>query len=88
MKEFHTTNQEEMGNKVIYLRNCTLSKSYYEKNYLIEISDIQGNVTRYNHDKVLHLHRQRITNLPCWNKYGSYTKSGGTIPNYMLDGTL
>ena len=67
----------------ITLKNFILKKSYVGRNLKIVISkDSQNPIFDYNHDDILSQLGERITNLPCWDKYGYYTKSGSVLPRF------
>lgn len=61
------------GKKVV--KNFSLSKSKYGQNLTLCFTDIHGNEVEYDHDAVLDQLGERITELPCWHKYGTYTNS-------------
>jgi len=52
-----------------------LKKSFIGKNHIIEFKDSFGNIVHYDHDLVLDQLGERITNLNCWKKYGTYSNS-------------
>lgn len=75
-------NMDMLGN-TLTLRNFILKKNYIGKNLSILISKNGDTpIFKYNHDDVLNQLGERITNLPCWNKYGYYTKSGSVLPKF------
>jgi len=48
-------------------------KSLIGKNQLIEFTNKKGDKVTYNHDKVFNIMKSKLTLLPCWLKYSSYT---------------
>lgn len=67
--------------KIEIKRNFILSKGLMGKGLLIQIGEGSSKIV-YDHDLLLNDLGSRITELPCWNKYGYYTKTGGDIPNF------
>jgi len=61
--------------ELIIKNNFILSKDYYGSNYAIRFTDSFENTIDYNHDSVLDQLDTRITDLPCWEKYGKYTRT-------------
>lgn len=57
------------------VKNFILKESFYGRNYKIKFMDKHGKKFEYYHDKLLEELGGRITNLPCWKKYGYYTNS-------------
>ena len=56
-------------------KNFVLKKSYYGNNHTIRFIDSNNKTIEYNHDSLLNQLNKRITDLPCWKKYGYYTNS-------------
>lgn len=71
-------------NKTVIRKNFILSKNYYGHNYAINFYDQDNNLISYNHDSVLNELNERITKLPCWEKYGLYTNSK-RLPKFVED---
>ena len=68
-------------NEVIERKNFILSKSLQGKGKIILIKSDSSSII-YNHDDVFDSVREKINSLPCWEKYGYYTKSKG-VPNFI-----
>ena len=66
---------KNISDSVLEKKNFILRKNYYGHNYTIKFIDIYDNIIEYNHDLVLDQLNERITKLPCWEKYGYYTNS-------------
>jgi len=80
--KLYTKRKQSSGN-TITLRNFILKKSYIGKNLTIVISkNSETPIFNYNHDDILNQLGERITKLPCWSKYGYYTKSGSVLPKF------
>ena len=62
---------EELKTKRFVIR-----KSLVGKNQVIEFTNKKGNVVTYNHDKVYEVMKDKLSTLPCWTKYKSYTATG------------
>ena len=43
------------------------------KNQVIVFTNKKGDEITYNHDKVYEIMKEKLTSLPCWEKYKSYT---------------
>ena len=65
-------------------KNFILRKDYLGKGFKIKFVNIHGHWTTYNHDELFSLIEYRLTQLPCWIKYGLYTNSRD-IPVYMQE---
>lgn len=74
-------------------KNFILSKNLMGKGALIQIGEGKDKIV-YDHDQLLNDLGDRITKLPCWSKYGYYTKTGGDLPKFckgrdaIIDGYL
>lgn len=74
-------NNRENKNNVVERRNFILSKSFQGKGKIILIKSDSVSI-KYNHDDVLDSVEDKITSLPCWEKYGYYTKTQG-VPKFI-----
>jgi hypothetical protein len=45
------------------------------KNQIIEVTFKNGNVSKYNHDEVYEVMKDKLNTMNCWEKYKSYTSS-------------
>ena len=77
----HTRRKQSSGN-TITLRNFILKKVMLEDLTIVISKNNQNPIFDYNHDDILNQLGERITNLPCWDKYGYYTKSGSVLPKF------
>ena len=59
---------EELKTKRFVVR-----KSLIGKNVVFSFTNKKGENIKYNHDKVYEIMKSKLENMPCWNKYKSYT---------------
>jgi hypothetical protein len=58
---------------VLKSKRFVVRKSLIGKNQIITFTNKKGDEITYNHDKVFEIMKDTLTNLPCWEKYKSYT---------------
>jgi|TARA_R100000234_G_scaffold94963_1_gene63221 hypothetical protein len=58
---------------VLKSKRFVVRKSLIGKNQIITFTNKKGDEITYNHDKVFEIMKETLTNLPCWEKYKSYT---------------
>ena len=58
---------------VIESKRFVVRKSLIGKNQVIVFTNKKGDTIKYNHDKVYEIMKSKLENMPCWNKYKSYT---------------
>ena len=56
-------------------KRFVLRQSLVGKNQTITVNFKNGKSCTYNHDKVFEIMKDKLTLLPCWLKYKSYTAS-------------
>ena len=56
-------------------KRFVVRKSLIGKNVVIEFTNKKGDTITYNHDKVYEVMKSKLSTLPCWEKYKSYTAS-------------
>ena len=56
-------------------KRFVIRKSLIGKNTTINVEFKNGKTCTYNHDKVYEIMKDKLTLLPCWLKYNSYTSS-------------
>ena len=61
--------------KVLKSKRFVVRLSLVGKNQIIEFTNKKGNTVTYNHDKVYEVMKSKLSTLPCWEKYKSYTAS-------------
>ena len=54
-------------------KRFVVRKSLIGKNAVITVNFKSGKTVTYNHDKVYEVMKSKLTTLPCWTKYKSYT---------------
>ena len=54
-------------------KRFVVRQSLIGKDETINVTFKNGNTVTYNHDKVFEIMKDTLTNLPCWEKYKSYT---------------
>ena len=72
---------------VMKSKRFVVRKSLIGKNQVITFTNKKGDEITYNHDKVFSIMKDTLTNLPCWNKYKSYTATNN-IPKVLRDKEL
>jgi hypothetical protein len=69
------SNVEKNDTKVLKSKRFVIRMSLVGKNQVIEFTTKKGKVITYNHDKVYEVMKEKLSTLPCWTKYKSYTAS-------------
>ena len=54
-------------------KRFVVRKSLIGKNAVITVNFKNGKSATYNHDKVYEVMKSKLSTLPCWTKYKSYT---------------
>ena len=67
------SNVEKNDTKVLKSKRFVVRMSLVGKNQVIEFTNKKGDTVTYNHDKVYEIMKSKLTTLPCWTKYTSYT---------------
>ena len=65
-------------------KRFVIRKSLIGKNTLITFTNKKGDTISYNHDEVYNTHKKRFDEMPCFDKYKSYTNSNN-IPAFARD---
>jgi hypothetical protein len=60
---------------VMKSKRFVVRKSLIGKNQIIEVTFKNGNVSKYNHDEVYEVMKEKLNTMNCWEKYKSYTSS-------------
>ena len=58
---------------ILKSKRFVVRKSLIGKNVTIEFTNKKGNTVIYNHDKVWEIMKDKLSEMPCWLKYKSYT---------------
>ena len=80
-------NVKENDTKVLKSKRFVVRMSLVGKNQVIEFTNKKGETYTYNHDKVYEIMKSKLTTLPCWTKYKSYTATNN-IPMLCRDKEL
>lgn len=56
-------------------KRFVIRKSLIGKGMIVEFTDHDGKLWKYDHDKVYELNKERFDNLPSFNKYKCYTQT-------------
>jgi len=78
---------KENGTNVLKSKRFVVRLSLVGKNQIIEFTNKKGKTYTYNHDKVYEIMKSKLTTLPCWTKYKSYTATNN-IPMLCRDKEL
>ena len=78
---------QENGTNVLKSKRFVVRMSLVGQNQVIEFTNKKGDTVTYNHDKVYEIMKSKLTTLPCWEKYKSYTASNN-IPMLCRDKEL
>ena len=62
-----------MKENVLKSKRFVVRQSLIGKNQVIVFTIKKGNTVKYNHDKVYEIMKEKLSTLPCWTKYKSYT---------------
>ena len=78
---------QENGTNVLKRKRFVVRMSLVGQNQVIEFTNKKGDTITYNHDKVYEIMKEKLTTLPCWTKYKSYTATNN-IPMLCRDKEL
>jgi len=78
---------KENGTNVLKSKRFVVRMSLVGQNQVIEFTNKKGDTITYNHDKVYEIMKEKLTTLPCWTKYKSYTATNN-IPMLCRDKEL
>ena len=62
-----------MKENVLKSKRFVVRQSLIGKNQVIVFTNKNGDTVKYNHDKVYEIMKEKLSTLPCWTKYKSYT---------------
>ena len=72
---------------VLKSKRFVVRKSLVGKNQVITFTTKKGKEVTYNHDVVYNIMKKDLENLPCYQKYKSYTATNN-IPKVLRDKKL
>ena len=70
--------------EVLVSKRFIIRKSLICKNVIVQFTDWDGKVHKYNHDKVYTFHKERFDNMKCFNKYKYYSQTFD-LPKFVRD---
>ena len=73
-----------MNNNNIITKRFVIRKSLIGTNTIITFTTNKGNEVTYDHDNVYNAHKQRFEDMPCFDKYKSYTNTNN-LPVFVRD---
>jgi len=76
-----------MSENVLKSKRFVVRKSLIGKNQVITFTTKKGKEVTYNHDVVYNIMKKDLENLPCYQKYKSYTATNN-IPKVLRDKKL
>ena len=76
-----------MKENVLKSKRFVVRQSLIGKNQVIVFTNKKGDKVKYNHDKVYEIMKKKLTTLPCWTKYKSYTATNN-IPVVLRNKVL
>ena len=62
-----------MKENVLKSKRFVVRQSLIGKNQVIVFTNKKGETVKYDHDKVYEIMKEKLSTLPCWTKYKSYT---------------
>ena len=62
-----------MKENVMKSKRFVVRQSLIGKNQVIVFTNKKGETVKYDHDKVYEIMKEKLSTLPCWTKYKSYT---------------
>ena len=65
-------------------KRFVIRKSLIGKDTTVNVEFKSGKTFTYNHDKVWEIMKDKLTTMPCFVKYGSYTSST-SVPTLVRD---
>ena len=72
---------------IIQSKRFVVRQSLVGKDATVEVTFKNGNQVTYNHDKVYSLLKDKLAEMPCFQKYKSYTATNN-IPVVLRDQDL
>ena len=68
-----STETQEVQSSTLKSKRFVLRKSLIGKNQIIEFTNPKGESYTYNHDKAFVIMEEKLLEMPCWDKYKTYT---------------
>jgi len=73
-----------MENNIMQSKRFVVRQSLVGQNKTINVEFKNGKTVTYNHDKVFEIMKEKLSTMPCFQKYKSYTASNN-IPMMVRD---
>jgi len=70
--------------QILNSKRFVVRQSLIGKNTTINVTFKNGKTYKYNHDKVFNIMKSKLTTMPCFIKYKSYTSST-SVPVVLRD---
>ena len=81
-KKAQTPAQEVVVVNSLTTKRFVIRKSLIGSNTVITFKNTKGDNCVYNHDKVYNQLKDKFDNMPCFEKYGSYTNTNN-LPAFV-----
>jgi hypothetical protein len=65
-------------------KRFVIRKSLVGKGEVIKFTNKDGESFKYDHDVVFNANKKKLTEMPCFIKYGSYTATNN-VPSFAKD---
>ena len=75
---------EKLSKKVKSTKRFVISKALIGTGTVIEFTTKTGDKLIYDHDLVYKAHKERFDNMPCFEKYSTYTNSNA-LPKFVRE---
>jgi len=82
-----STETHEVQSSTLKSKRFVLRKSLIGKNQMIEFTNPKGESFTYNHDKAFTIMEGKLAEMPCWDKYKTYTCTNN-LPVILRDKEL
>ena len=70
--------------EVLLSKRFIIRKSLIGKGVIVQFTDWDGKVHKYNHDKVYEFNKERFDNMKCFAKYKYYSQTFD-LPKFVRD---
>jgi hypothetical protein len=70
-----STKKNNNKKEILVSKRFIIRKSLIGKGLVVQFTDYDGKVHKYDHDKVYELERERFDNMKCFAKYKYYSQT-------------
>lgn len=70
-----STKKNNNKKEILVSKRFIIRKSLIGKGIVVQFTDYDGKVHKYDHDKVYELERERFENMKCFAKYKYYSQT-------------